>query len=182
MEFMTAGATVDRIAAYCRIEQGLFALLGAWAPEIDDAAAKALSLELADHAAWRARRWYEMLPAAPPGPDSFLDPTTRELEVFACARAIGGGSGAAPMAVVSTELLPRLVGAMGEHLAVASAVAQGPVRRILDIAITDVDRDLTAARAAGERLTASPQGRTQADGAIAEVASVLSRLGGIVDS
>lgn len=181
VEFLTAGATVDRIAAYCRIEQAMFALLGGWAPSFDDPDAKAAALELADHAAWRARRWYELLPTAPPGPDSFLTPTVGEREVFATARTAGGSSAAAGMSVVVVELLPLLLAGMRDHLDAAPEVSQGPIRRILDIVITDGDRDLIVGLRVLGPLVASTEGRSEADRACGEVAVAISRRGGMFE-
>lgn len=182
MDFLTAGATVDRIAAYCRIEQALFALLGGWASSFDDPDAKVAALELADHAAWRARRWYELLPTAPPGPDSFLSPTPRESTIFATARTAGGSSDAARMCVVILELLPVLLDGMREHLDAAPEVSQGPVRRILDIAITDVERDGALGLGVLESLVAAADARSGAETARGEVASALLASGGLFES
>ena len=82
MAFLTAGESVERMTSYCRVEQLLFGLFGQWATEVELPVAKLALVSAADHSAWRAKRWFEMLPTAPPGPDALLTLTSVEREAF----------------------------------------------------------------------------------------------------
>lgn len=142
MAFLTAGESVDRIATYCRVEQLLFRLFGSWAVEIAEPQTKLAFLVASDHCGWRAQRWFEMLPTAPPGPDAFLVSTPAEAELVKGIDDQVGGSQAARVVVTYELLLPGLHAALGEHLDRTSAVADGPIQRMLAIAMTDIERDL----------------------------------------
>lgn len=144
MAFLTAGESVDRMATYCRIEQLLFGLLGGWVTDLSEPTAKLVMLSTADHCAWRAQRWFEMLPTAPPGPDALLTATVREREVFGHLTASVGTSQVARLVATYRLLLPALRDALIDHLGRTTTVADAPVRRILSIAITDLENDLSA--------------------------------------
>lgn len=170
-----AAETVERIAVLCRAEQLVFALLGDGASRFASPAIAPELLAAADHAAWRAKRWYELLPTAPPGPDALLVPTEGDREVAVLARdAIVDG--VTLLAVVAIELLPRIRRTMEQHLDRATGVADGPVRRILGIALTDLETDLGALLAAFERELVEPADRDRADHAAGTIAAVAARL------
>lgn len=175
---MTAESTVARLAAHCRMEQLLFSTLGAWAPSIEDSAARIAAVELSDHAAWRARRWYELLPTAPPGPDAFLVATEAELELSGLIIEAGGSSDAGRFGIVVGELLPTMVGSLQVHLAEAPEVSQRPIRRILEIAIADLERDLGLGLGILERVAGDAGSRAASDLARGRVAAALARSGG----
>ena len=170
MSFITAGDSVERMATYCRVEQSTFALLGGWTAEIDQPAAKLALSSAADHCAWRARRWFEMLPTAPPGPDAFLTPTEIELETFDGLTGIVTGAGA-HLSVAFDQLLPALRDAMRSHLDRTTSVADAPVRRLLRIAITDVTEDLESAADAVRAVLGLPGEREGADRVRADLMS-----------
>lgn len=175
MTAFEAPASVARIAAYCRAEQLAFALLGDGATRFAPVAGAAELSEAADHAAWRARRWYELLPTAPPGPDALLVPTEGDLEVARRAREVVV-DGVTLLAVVAVEVLPRVLRAMEEHSGRTTDVADRPVRRILDIAICDVERDLLVLLDVHGRSLAVPSDPERADLASGAVAAVADRL------
>lgn len=150
MGFLTAGESVHRMAAYCRIEQLLFGLLGGWVVEIEEPNAKLAMLATADHCAWRSKRWFEMLPTAPPGPDALIVATSAELETFANLVEIVGASQNARVVAAYQHLLPALRAAMVSHLEVTTEVADAPIRRMLGLAIFDLDNDLRAGSASIE--------------------------------
>lgn len=178
---MTAAESVEAIAAYCRAEQLVFALLGDGAARFTVPAAVAPTIAAADHAAWRARRWFEVLPTAPPGPDAFLVPTDADREIAAIARDHAVDE-ATLLAIVVVELLPRLRAAMQGHLDRTSPVADAPIRRLLDIALRDLDTDLAALLGAFETATASSTDRDRADRAAGAVAAIAARTGWLVGS
>lgn len=178
MDFLDAERTVAAIASYCRIEQLLFSLLGSWVTSIDDPAARVTADELADHAAWRARRWYELLPTAPPGPDAFLAAPPAELAFAELVVDAAGSGDVRRMTVVVEGLLPMLGRAMSAHLAHAEEVAQRPIVRIAAIARTDIDADLASGRAILDRLTRDPAASVEADRARDGVTTAIARLGG----
>lgn len=142
MAFLTAGESVERMASYCRVEQLLFGLFGQWATDVELPVAKLALVSAADHSAWRAKRWFEMLPTAPPGPGALLTLTSVEREAFGLIADLVGKSQGARMVVAYEELLPGLQAAMAVHLERTTAVADAPVRRLLDISLTDVSNDL----------------------------------------
>ena len=179
MAFLTAGESVERMAAYCRVEQLLFGLLGGWAAEVELPAAKLALLNAADHSAWRAKRWFEMLPTAPPGPDALLTPTEVEREAFNLIVDLVGDSQAARMVVAYEELLPGLQAAMSAHLERTTAVADGPIRRLLNIAITDLSNDLGEGIGPMELVLASAEERAMAERIGAELAGAEARIGHI---
>lgn len=154
---LTAGGLAARLGAYCWVEQQLFSLLGGWVVEVADHDVKALLVEVAEHAAWRALRWYELLPTAPPGADALV----RAPEgVGTLAELVAGpmaGVDAAEdrpravtrLACASRVLMPRLLAAYTAHLDWSTSVAEASVRRVLAIAVDDLGTDLRHA----ERLT-----------------------------
>lgn len=161
MTFTTAGDSVERMATYCRVEQLSFSLLGGWVAGVETPAAKLALLAAADHCAWRSRRWFEMLPTAPPGPDAYLTPTTIESDAFDGVADLDGAG--ARLSLAFEELLPALRAAMRLHLDRTTEVADAPVRRLLRIAITDVSDDLDAAAGALDQVFALPGERDAAD-------------------
>lgn len=179
MAFLTAGESVERMASYCRVEQMLFGLLGGWSLEVEAPAAKLALLTAADHSAWRAKRWFEMLPTAPPGPDAFLTPTSVERDVFARAVDLVGASQGARMVVAYDHLLPGLRDAMSTHLEATTAVADGPIRRLLQIALTDISNDLGDGIGPMELVLASAEERATAERIGAELAGAEARIGHI---
>lgn len=179
MAFLTAGESVERMATYCRVEQLLFGLLGRWATDVERPEAKLALLTASDHSAWRAKRWFEMLPTAPPGPDSFLNTTNIEREAFALIVDLVGESQGARMVVAYEELLPGLREAMTTHLDRTTAVADGPVRRMLDIAITDVTNDLRDGIGPMELVLTSAEERDSAERVGSELAVSNTRIGHI---
>jgi hypothetical protein len=176
MEFLTAGESVDRMASYCRVEQLLFGLLGEWAAEVSEPTAKLALVATADHCAWRSRRWFEMLPTAAPGPDAFLTPSDTEREVFALVADLVGSSQGSRMVLAYEELLPAIRGAMIEHLERTTAAADGPVRRLLGIAITDISNDLETSSGPREVVLALAEERAHAKQSKAALAAATTQI------
>lgn len=176
MAFITAGESVERMARYCRIEQMLFGMLGRWSTDLVEPTAKLVALSTADHCAWRAKQWFELLPTAPPGPDAFLTPTATEREAFGLVTDLVGESQAARMVAAYDVLLPRVRQAMIDHLEDTSAVADAPIQRMLAIAITDIENDLAAGVGPMERVLATPQEREWAQRTGAQLAASEARI------
>lgn len=175
MSALGASETTARIASYCRAEQLVFALAGDGAARVAPPAAAAVLLAVADHAAWRAKRWFELLPTAPPGPDALLRPNEADHQVASIARD-RSVDGVTLLAVLAVELLPRLGAVLDEHLARTSPVSDSAVERILGIARTDLERDLGAVRDRYEAACTAPADRERADAAAGAVAAAIARL------
>ena len=127
----TAVGLAARLGAYCWAEQQLFALLGGWIAEIPEPDVKLAVAEHADHAAWRAQRWYELLPGAPPGPDALVvAPAGVDARRWPTARQVASGPDRTveKLAVAYRVLLPRLAAALRAHLdwAARGVRARGP--------------------------------------------------------
>lgn len=144
---LSAPESARRVGAYCWLEQQAFAWAGGWVTSIADPVAKLTMLELGDHAAWRAQRWYELLPTVPPGADALVvgsplleavlqvlpspDDDVHPLEVFISAEAL-------------LSMIDRVV---AEHLDRTTLVAEPALHRIAEIARTDLAGDLVGCRA-----------------------------------
>lgn len=130
-----------RLGAYCWIEQRLFTGLDRWAALDPRPEAVVTFTTLAAHAAWRARRWYELLPTAPPGPDALVAVDRTVADVFEILdRSPGEVDGAAA--------IDGLMAAFGEILAAhrvrSGPVAERPILRILRINADDLELDRIA--------------------------------------
>ena len=176
MAFLTAGESVERMASYCRIEQLLFGLFGRWAADVELPVAKLALLSAADHSAWRAKRWFEMLPTAPPGPDALLTLTSVEREAFGLVTDLVRESQGARMVVAYGELLPGLQTAMAAHLERTTAIADAPVRRLLGISLTDVSNDLAEGIGPMELVMTTAEERAEAERVGAELAATNPRI------
>jgi hypothetical protein len=176
MAFLTAGESVERMASYCRVEQLLFGLFGQWATEVELPVAKLALVSAADHSAWRAKRWFEMLPTAPPGPDALLTLTTVEREAFGLIAELVGESQGARMVVAYRELLPGLRTAMVAHLERTTTVADAPIRRLLNISLTDVANDEAEGIGPMELVMTTAQEQAAAERVGAELASANARI------
>ena len=139
----TTRGLAARIGGYCWIEQQLFGLFGGWVRSTDDPESKLLVAAIGEHAGWRARRWFESLPTAPPGPDQLVLPPVGAEAIFAAA-ARGGQDPERPgdrLLLAVAVLLPALVEAMETDLALIADLAAAPIRRLLEIACFDIARD-----------------------------------------
>ena len=178
----TALGVAARLGAYCWAEQQLFALLGGWITDIGETDVKLAVAEHADHAAWRAQRWYELLPTDPPVADALVVAPAGVAAALDGAAIVAAGPDrtAEKLAVAYRVLLPRLAAALRAHLDWSPAVSEPAVGRMLGLALGDVGADWVA----GERLVqalAGDQavlGRVVAAQAAAEVP--LAAAGGLV--
>jgi len=136
------------IGMCCWLEQQVFALLGRWVTEISDPASKLVVLELSEHAAWRAQRWYELLPTAAPGADKLVFGGD-ELDELIVSADDAGGADRTPAKLIVAEglmgILDRLVAGLADHTTVISG---GSVLRIAGIVRSDIAADLDRCRTA----------------------------------
>ncbi len=178
----TALGLAARLGAYCWAEQRLFALLGGWITEIPEPDVKLAVAEHADHAAWRAQRWYELLPTASPGADVLVvaPPGVAAALDTAAVLAVGPDRTPEKLAVAYRVLLPRLAAALRAHLDWSPAVSEPAVGRIVALALDDVSADWVA----GERLVQALAGGAEALGRVAATQAAgeapLAAAGGLV--
>ena len=117
-----------------------------------------------------------MLPTAPPGPDALLTLTTVEREAFDLIAELVGESQGARMVVAYGELLPGLRTAMAAHLERTTTVADAPIRRLLNISLTDVSNDVAEGIGPMELVMTTAQERAAAERVGAELASANARM------
>jgi hypothetical protein len=178
----TALGVAARLGAYCWAEQQVFGLLGGWIAEIAEPDVKLAVAEHADHAAWRAQRWYELLPTAPPGADVLVAPPTG----LAPAMAVAAGLAAGPdrtiekLTIAHRVLLPRLAGALRAHLDWSPAVSEPAVGRMLTIALGDLTADWVTGERLLQALAADPEALGRAAAAQAGAEAPIAAAGGLV--
>jgi hypothetical protein len=117
-----------------------------------------------------------MLPTAPPGPDALLTLTTVEREAFDLIAELVGESQGARMVEAYGELLPGLRTAMAAHLERTTTVADAPIRRLLNISLTDVSNDVAEGIGPMELVMTTAQERAAAERVGAELASANARI------
>ena len=105
-----------------------------------------------------------------------MEPTDIEHEVFTLVAELAGSSQGAQMVLAYEELLPALRGAMIEHLERTTAVADGPIRRLLGIAITDVSNDLETSIGPREMVLALAEERAHAEQSKAGIAGATTQI------
>ena len=128
----TAVGVAERVGAYCWAEQQLFGLLGGWITEIGEPDVKLAVADHADHAGWRAQRWYELLPTAAPGADALVVVPTDVAAAVAASGALAAGPDRTieKLTVAYRVLLPRLAAAVRAHLDWSPAVSEPAVGRM----------------------------------------------------
>lgn len=172
---LSAPASARAIGLCCWLEQQMFMALGGRVVDLEDPEVKLTMLEVAEHAAWRTQRWYELLPTAPPGADVLV---AAPPSVEALLAEIVDVLGAAPSAevVLLAEALLILIDVLTGDLADRSApLAGASVRRICGFARTDIAADLERIRDLTEADGGPPAGSADAGSAL-EPGSVLGRL------
>ncbi len=143
---LSAPQSAQAIGLCCWFEQQVFALLGSWITEIGESGPKLAMLELSDHAAWRAQRWYELLPTAPPGADAHLGGTEALEALVLSAHSVDGAANTIEKFVVAETLLGLLAQSVAELSERTTEIAGAAVRRIAGIVATDLDIDLASCR------------------------------------
>lgn len=178
----TALGLAIRLGACCWAEQQVFALLGGWVTEIAEVDVKLAVAEHADHAAWRAQRWYELLPTAPPGADALVvaPPGMAAAVAVAAALAEGPGRTVEKLAVAHRVLLPRLAAALRAHLDWSPPVSEPAVGRMLRVALDDVAADWVAGERLLQALATNPEALARAHTAQAGAEGPIAAAGGFL--
>ncbi len=178
----SAHGVAARLGAYCWVDQQLFAVLGSWVADIGEPDAKAMVAEHGEHAAWRAQRWFELLPTAPPGAQALVTAPPGLAEVMSELPGTVGGPDrtAAKLLVAYRVLLPRLATALRAHLDWSPAISEGAVRRLLEISLADVLADAVAGARLLEVLTDAPNALGEGHSAAARVDLQIASAGGIL--
>lgn len=168
-DLSSARGLAARIGGYCWIEQQLFALFGGWVPSTTDPESKLLLAELGEHAGWRARRWFEALPTAPPGADFLVLAPAGAETVLAAAVQAGQDAGdpCGRLVLAAGIILPALASAMEAHLASSSKVSTAPVSRLLEIGLFDISRDRALVEVSGLVSVPTPTAADPVSAAIA---------------
>jgi hypothetical protein len=162
-----------RIGHHAWIEVRLFETLGRWSGTEADPRARALFARQSLHHAWHAEMWHDVLPALPHVPTATLVvPDAADAEVIARLEVLDepqsghpgdtdpGGDGAASaggpgpddltaarLAAVYDDALPHLVASYTGHMALTTAITDGPAIRVLRLVMADLTDDHTAGRA-----------------------------------
>jgi hypothetical protein len=171
-----------RLGAYCWAEQQLFGLLGGWVPDIAEPDVKAAVAEHAEHAAWRALRWHELLPTAPPGADALVVAPEGLSAALDPARAAAAGPERTveKLVVAHRVLLPRLAAALRAHRDWSPAVSEPAVGRMLGIALDDLCADWVGGERLLQAMTVEPATLARALRAQAEAEAPIASAGGLV--
>ena len=143
----TAQGLAARLGGYVWWEQTLFEVLGAWVPDVAEAEVKLALGEHAEHAGWRARRWYEHVPPVlgeTPRDDWCRPPDGAERVRAALEGAGGPARTLEKLAAAHRVVLTRLASAYAAHRGWTAPAVDAPVRRTLDMALADVAADVRA--------------------------------------
>jgi len=176
--------SLRRIAAYRRIEQRLFEVLGAWVAVVPEPGAKILLGRHCYHHAWHAELWEGHLgrgdggphPAAPSG----------DLEGFLDAVADPGGArGGSELTMERLAgsyrvVVPRLIAAYRRHLEEGDPVSDGPVLRTLRLVLDDEVRDWREGEALLHSMIDTPQGADRAARRVGQLEGRLTAVGGLL--
>lgn len=126
-----------RLGHYRWIEMRLFEVLGGWVADLSEVDVKLRLAEQAHHHAWHADLFRDRMPALPDlGADDLTVAPNEELVGF--VDALGRPTDTVERLVgVFRVLIPHKIAAYSSHLERASAVADGPVVRALELARRD---------------------------------------------
>jgi len=138
MEPLGASASIDVVGTLCRAEQLVFALLGDGAARVAAPVGSVTAATVADHAGWRARRWFELLPLV--DPDRHLRPTEADHRMAAAARREVVDM--ATLLIVGRELVDRVAGAVAVVAERAVTPADAPLARTARMTAADLAADL----------------------------------------
>ena len=168
---MTLHDTAGRLGAHQWSEQAVWTLLGRWAPSAGNAAAAILLDTHAQHAAWRARQWWDRLPVlAAIERQALIRPPTPAMGAVVDRLEVDPPEGTvAILATAYRVLLPRLVAGYAREAALLSTVSEGPARRTL----AQVEADAATDWRAGEALL---QDLLVGAGPVGEAAATVSAM------
>ena len=143
---LSAPESARRLGLCCWLEQQAFSLLGSWVTEIPEPDAKLTVLEVAEHSAWRAQRWYELLPTAPPGADVLVTGIDALGPFFGAVAGAAGPGRSAEKLVVAEGLLTLIDVVVADLEDRTAPLAGADVRRICGIARRDLATDIARCR------------------------------------
>jgi hypothetical protein len=177
----TTGAVAARIGAYCWVEQQLFSVLGGWVPEVPELDVKIALAEHADHAAWRAQRWYEVLPAAAPGPDALVAAPAGLAELASRIAVVADGPDRTieKLAVTYRVVLPRLAAALEAHRDWSAGIEGSSVPRLLGLAAGDIAGDWVAGERLLQTLVSEPSALDRCRVAQSAIEGLVAPAGGL---
>jgi hypothetical protein len=179
LEARSVAGAAARIGAYCWVEQQLFGLLGGWVTEIGAPDAKVLVAEHAEHAAWRAQRWFELLPTAPPGADVLVVAPSGVGDLVARVAGLASGQDrtATKLCLAHQVLMPALLVAYAAHAGWASTTSEASTARLLAIVGPNLGADVVQGQRVLAGLREPPSSWA---GPRAEVEELLDAVGGVV--
>jgi len=144
---LSAAESARRVGAYCWLEQQAFACFGGSVTSIIDPVAKLTMLELGEHAAWRAQRWFELLPTAPPGADALVIGTPPLESLITALSSLSDDAHPLDAFIAAEALLELIDRNVADHLDRTTLLAEPALHRIAEIARTDIAGDLVGCRA-----------------------------------
>jgi len=168
--------TAALVGEYRWIETSLFALLGAWVSDVPIAGVQLHLDGQSMRHAWHAELWGDRLPVlSGVDPDGFTRPSPATAALFAALDGVapvveGPGSSWPPadtaalprpaalprLAGLYRVVLPRLVTSYTRHMRVVASVADGPLRRALQLVLNDEIEDWLAGERMIQRLVTRP--------------------------
>jgi hypothetical protein len=147
--FRTIGQLAERCGHYCWLESRLFEVAGSWAtsapagtPSPDDPAIRVFLSAMSARHAFFAGQWRDRLPVrADVDADALIVPppggAAEALDLLGTAPDL-----VAVLAGLIEQFLPRLGTTYDHHLAQTSAVNEGPVRAVLELAVFRTGQEL----------------------------------------
>lgn len=132
-----------KLGAWCWAERRCFEVLGGWVRDEDDPAVKAMLATHSRHHAWRADRWFEVLPLAYVAAVGELVAPPADAVVFELLAAIEGSG--QRLAAHYHLVYRKLVSAYEASPDLMSSVSDGPALRAIRIIVGDALHDLAEA-------------------------------------
>ena len=151
MEPLTLVQTAEACGRYRWVEQRLFEVTGAWARSAEDGGAQLYLHRWSRIHGWHAELWAARRPRGTviddvgDAPPPAGDPLRAAIDGLAERPARPAPAGAA-LAELTGAVLPGLAASYREHLRRAGPVADGPIMRVLALALADIEEEMAAGR------------------------------------
>lgn len=146
---VTLDAAARKLGAWCWAERRCFEILGGWVRDTEEPALKAMFAAHSRHHAWRAERWYEILPRAYVAPVAQLVGDPGDGAVF---DALAGVEGSGQRLAAHYHLVYReLVSAYEASPDLMSPATDAPALRAIRIIVGDALHDLAEAEVVSTR-------------------------------
>lgn len=165
-------AAAARVGGHRWIELQVFEVAGRWVPETPEPGAKLALDRHSGHAAWRAGEWEDRLPLVAGMERAGLVRPPDDGWARAMAELAALESTVARLAGLYRVVLPRLAGRYRAHRAASAPATDGPVRRTLAMALTDVGADRDEGEDVLAALVDAP-GAAEAAAAVARIEAAL---------